>query len=796
MRDEVNFSNYQNGEAASNGALAPSSTTEPVGTFSLRNLLSALQARWWIVLVCFVLVFVAVALYTFSQPPTYKATTLLRVGQPQTPQLGDVLGAGAIGGGAGANLALEIETVTSPQVAIAVAESLMALGRVPETGEPLSVLQHEEGEVLRPVEVARRLTRRVDPVPYGQGAGLLGLSVTSPLPGEAALIANVYADEFVRYNRDVSRTRSVATREFLDEITGRLQSELNETEGRLIDFLDTEGVVAPDAEAQQLLTEASGLRQTRNQTQIQMQEAEAALAALRRRVGEAAPGLAEQITSGEDLVIEGLKQKIAALRLQQEEIYANNPELRGKPPEDWRLVNIEQQIKEFSDELNRRAAQFVENVMADAPDTSGSQAPGAAQGELATLQSLRQQIAQREIEMEALQARLDVIDQYLAGATAELSDLPDKRIAYQRLGRELETKESLYRMLLGKLQEARIAEQSEGGNVTVISEALVPSAPVGPDVPRNLMAGAMLGLLLGIGLAFARDATDRRVRTPEDLRERGYNLLGVIPDMSRMKDGTEGAADHGAYDSRLITMLNPFSPISDGYRRLQTNLEFVRRPEPPQVVMVTSPEPGEGKTVTASNLAVAMAQSGRRTLYIDADLRRPRGHQMLGVPRDPGLTDYLHGTKAPDADAFPVAADGLYALMAGGKLSGHPTELLRSQAMRGLLERLRGEFEAIIIDTAPVLAVADAVPLATLCDAVILVSAAGDTHEEALQRSVESLRRVNAPIAGVVLNRFSPKGGSRYGGYGYYGQYGYGDAERIEQGERSTRRTRSVYARG
>ena len=788
---------YQDSEAASNGSFVPASTSEPVKAFSLRNLLSALQTRWWIVVVCFAVVFTAVALYTFTQPKTYKATALLRVGRPQTPQLGDVLGAGAIGGMGGANLALEIETVTSPQVAIAVAESLMALGQVPETKEPLSVLEHEEGVTLQPVEVARRLTRRVNPQPYSQGAGLLGLAVTGQFPHEAALIANVYADKFVDYSRDASRSRSVATREFLDEITNRLQGELNETEERLIDFLDEEGVVSPDAEAQQLLTEASTYRQSRNQTRIQMREVEAALAGLKEEIEATAPGLAEQITSGEDLVVEGLKQKIATLQLQREEIYANYPELRGEQPTDRRLVNIERQIQEFSSELNRRAAQLVEDALADAPDTSGSRGLGGAPGQLATLQSLRQQIAQREIEMESLRARLEGINQYLAVATSELSDLPDKRIAYQRLGRELETKESLYQMLLGKLQEARIAEQSEGGNVTVVSEALAPPAPVGPNVPRNLAAGAALGLLLGIGLAFARDAADRRVRTPEDLRQRGYNLLGVIPDMSRMdEDGPEGAADHGPYDPHLVTLLNPLSPVSDGYRRLRTNLEFVQSSELPQVMMITSPGPGEGKTVTASNLAVALAQSGRRTLYIDADLRRPRGHRMLGVPIEPGLTDYLQGDKTLAAtNSFADVADDLRALPAGGKLSGHPTELLRSHAMRGLLERLREEFEAILIDTAPVLAVADAVPLAVLCDAVILVSAAGETHEEALRRSVEALRKVNAPIAGVVLNRYSPKAGAYYERYGYYGQYGYGDADRVGQSKRPRRQKRAAYAR-
>ena len=236
------------------------------------------------------------------------------------------------------NLALEIETVTSPQVAIAVAESLMTLERVPETGEPLSVLEQEGGGRLRPVEVARRLTQRITPQPYSQTAGLLGLAVTGRLPREAALIANIYADEFVRYSQETSQTRSRATREFLDEITGRLQGELNETEEQLIEFLDAEGVIAPEAEAQQLLTEASSLRQSRTQAQIQMREVEAALAGLREEIENVAPGLAEQITSDEDLVIEGLKQRIADLRLKQEEYYALNPELRGQPPEDARLA--------------------------------------------------------------------------------------------------------------------------------------------------------------------------------------------------------------------------------------------------------------------------------------------------------------------------------------------------------------------------------------------------------------------------------------------------------------------------
>ena len=214
--------------------------------------------------------------------------------------------------------------------------------------------------------------------------------------------------------------------------------------------------------------------------------------------------------------------------------------------------------------------------------------------------------------------------------------------------------------------------------------------------------------------------------------------------------------------------------------------------------MITSPGAGGGKDGDGLEPRRRYGRrSGRRTLYIRRRPPSPEGAPDAGRAYRAGVgRDYLQGDKTLAAtNSFADVADDLRALPAGGKLSGHPTELLRSHAMRGLLERLREEFEAILIDTAPVLAVADAVPLAVLCDAVILVSAAGETHEEALRRSVEALRKVKAPIAGVVLNRYSPKAGAYYEGYGYYGQYGYGDADRVGQSKRPRRQKRAAYAR-
>lgn len=759
---------------------------------SLREIMEVLLKGKWIILGCFIAVLLLVAGYTFVQSPRYEASGTLYVSsQSSTPQLGQLLG---IESGS-RNIANEIEILKSRSIAQRVAERLQDIRNIPGTTEELSVLRPLDDErAPQSRDVVKRLREEYLSVkPVSRDVDMIQLTVTSTVPEEAALIANLYATEYADYNQVSSRARMRASREFLGEQTQRLDSMLTSAEREIMNYSEASGVVAPEEEARQLLEQVMDLEKRRYEALFILRTAEAEREAFERELNGIRPGLARMLSSTDNLFVQGLIERIARLQMEIEERISRNPELRARADDDEEIVRKRRQIAELDEQLAASIARLTEDVL----DARSLAFQGrSADDIITTVSELRQQILEKEIAINGAQARLEVLNGSLDTYRRELNSIPNKSVALARLTRNLQTSEQLFTNLYGKLQEARIAELSEIGYVEIIDEAIVPEDPVSPRVPLNLLLGTVLGLMLGIGLAFIRNAVDNRVRKPEDLRKRGHTVVGVVSTMNSVIKADFGGretveVDGQTYATALISLLNPLSPIAESYRRLRTNLQFSRPDKVVQTVLFTSPGPGEGKTVTSINLAVTMAQSGRRTLYLDADLRRPSGHRMIHTQREPGLVDILFDAAPQAMGQFATKVENLFMLPVG-KSVPNPAEILGSRRMREFLTQLREEFDVIVIDTPPVLAVSDAMLIASQTDAAVLVCSAKETKLPALEHAAEALRDVGAPIAGVVINRFDAR--EAYGGYGYgYGGYGYAEyyGERVTQDPSALRTVRS-----
>ena len=377
--------------------------------------------------------------------------------------------------------------------------------------------------------------------------------------------------------------------------------------------------------------------------------------------------------------------------------------------------------------------------------------------------AIEQQLVALDGPINDLEAQIAAVEGRLTGtdtaavrqATADRARLGQELTVKRRQAQTLQDQKNQFDEQLQQLQLA--SNLTETGGAQVISRAETPTDPVRPKPIRNAILGLMLGAMLGVALAFVRDRADNTVRTELDLETatQGLRVLATIPTVP-------GWRRRGS--TRVVSVTEPTSRAAESYRALRTSLEFLGREYTTRVVQLTSPGPGEGKTATVANLAVALAQTGRRVTVVCCDLRRPRLHEFFGVSNEVGLSSVVLGQVPLSAALVRLQNLGRIAVLPSGPPPSNPSELLASRRAAELLKALADASDIVLIDSAPVLPVTDAVVLARMVDATILVSSARKTTTSQIRRAVERLRQVDAPLAGAVLNQFDTADGEYYYG--------------------------------
>jgi succinoglycan biosynthesis transport protein ExoP len=419
--------------------------------------------------------------------------------------------------------------------------------------------------------------------------------------------------------------------------------------------------------------------------------------------------------------------------------------------------------------------------------------------------------------LQSLSNQVATLDAAVGRYQRELAAVPEKELEIARLARKPQVLAGLSSELQTRLKEAEIAQAARDPSVTLVDPAVQPLRPNASNRFARVLAGLLGGLILGVGVAVIKDARDKSVHTQSDLRSAtGLPVLGLIPRISGqavpvaliadkrparaaprqlparspqerawtfLRDVSDDPADLDTESAlapqpsdRLVHIAasEVGGAVAEAYGILQTNIVFARSDRPVKIILLTSPLPGEGKTTSAINLALTLAQRGLKVLLIDADLRRGMLHGVFENLPGPGLSEVLEG-KETFARAHGIAAVGQdYTMhyLTAGKPDGSPSGLVASHEMRGLLERLREEYDAIVVDSPPVNVVTDASLLASLADGVIVVARSGVTEPGALTCALEQLEHVGAPVLGMVLNDVDPKRDAAYGGSYRYHDYG------------------------
>src|ERR1700735_2861076 len=394
-----------------------------------------------------------------------------------------------------------------------------------------------------------------------------------------------------------------------------------------------------------------------------------------------------------------------------------------------------------------------------------------------------------EQEFNTARSHVELLQQTLDKQRAEANDQAEKLIQYHILQHDAEWNRLLYYGLLQKLKEATITVGLRSDNIRVVDPALAPGGPSRPQKARNILLAFLIGLVGGVGLALFREYLDNTVKSPDDIEAlTGLPSLAVVPAMPGLnahqgrlsRKAGEGTPASSAGRIELLSYVQPKSQISEAFRALRTSLLLSQAEHPPQVILVTSALPREGKTTAAVNLAVTLAQLGDRTLLIDSDLRKPGIRRALNLTlgKDIGLSSYLAGVSSLDEATIQHPTITNLSALTTGPVPPSPANLLSSHRMREAIAELRRRFKFIVIDSPPVMAATDAVILSALTDGVLLVVRSGETPKEAFTRTRDLLAAVKCRLLGVVLNAVDSSAPDYYYSYRYYPYaYGYGYGE-------------------
>ncbi|HEV8539754.1 MAG TPA: polysaccharide biosynthesis tyrosine autokinase [Nitrospiraceae bacterium] len=563
-----------------------------------------------------------------------------------------------------------------------------------------------------------------------------------------ARMANAVAESY-RVENIKSRNRIVTdSRRFVEQQLAILEAKLRAAEDALREFKEREGQVFLNEEAKAALETFTKLEGDYNRILRQKDEAQKQIEVLKRR--EALPGQPQEeriFTEEPSALLSVLNARL--LDLNQERSHL--------------LINYTPQHPQVK-ELDRK----IMNVKAEMARELDSKVKSLTDRELA----LKEQIDRYR-------------DRYFS--------FPKAAIELARLEREVKVNTDLYATLKIKHQELLIKSSEQIEEVTIIEPAVPPPAPMNaPNDQLNMVVGTVMGLFLGIMLAFMRESFDTSIGTIEGVEEYlKVPVLGVIPrfEESELKEaaakelGPEVPADTLDVFSKLVCLYDPKSVLSEGFRSLRTNIQFATMEHDVKSMLFTSAGLGEGKTTTIINLAITMAQDGKRVLLVDADLRRPLVHARLGLPREPGLsdallgerrwsdsvrtvTDLMLGTLGIDRVIHTPGLDNLNVLTSGATPQ-NPAEYLNAPKVGDLLAEMKKEYDIVLFDTPPILPIADAVMMSSRVDGVVLVYQVGRIGRNALRRAKFLLDHAQAKVLGIVLTNVRAEITPEYGYYRY-----------------------------
>jgi capsular exopolysaccharide synthesis family protein len=714
---------------------SPSTNVFEDAANTLTSALKVLSKHWVMMTSCIIFAGGVALLYSKSQAKIYEATTMLEINPHANQPLGEKDDGSSLDMGSGfwdtrEYYETEYKILTSDRVLRTVVRDLGLATDAEFLGlksRPLAPVPEET------VVDALRLRLMVDPV---KNSRLVLLHMEDTDPMRARRICDAVANAFIEQNLQTAISSTSDAVVWLNGQLDHIKEDLDKNENALHQFKLENNLPS------------TSINETSNMLRLEMQDLDTALTHTRTH-----------------------REELLARHAELEKVLSNSPD--QLPSSELLASGYLQSLRlQYEDAVKERDALVAEGKLDNHPlvKRATERVSDTKSALLAEVKNIKGAV-ERDL---AIATREEAGESALFEASRKQAvELNMKEIEYHRLDRAREQNEKLFQLLLSRMKEADVARMMRVNNIRVVDLASDPKVPIRPRTFINLGLGVLGGLLLGIALGWGREQLDNSLKTPDDLEHRlGVTFLGLLPEMS--EEGEKKGKRRrrrvpvSTLSPELIVHEQPLSGIAEAARSIRTNLMFMNPDRPYRKILVSSAAPSEGKTTVACSIAIALAQGGQRVCIVDCDLRRPRIHRIFDRSGDAGVTNVIVGNATVDDVVKPTLVTNLWSVPAG-PTPPNPADMLHSERFKKFLSDLADRFDRVVIDSPPIVPVTDSAIISTLVDGTVFVVRAFSTTRHLGHQGLRSLRDVDSPVIGAVLNAVNLNRRE----YNYYYQYYY-----------------------
>ena len=591
---------------------------------------------------------------------------------------------------------------------------------------------------------------------------MIKLNYTSKNADEARRILNSIVKQFVRRDKEWTNKYAINSVKFLDSLVTLQEQKIEMSDNKKMRFMLDNDLFSMESKSDVIISQINELEiQLYNlNTELNIQKEQ--IGFLKSKFSKEELNLTSQIMNSTNLQLSALRSEVA--RIESEITLASG--LYGE--QHGSVLALYEKLNLIKEELNKKVDLLIENGI-------------TINDPLSTRNEQISQILGLENSMQALKFSREQKIKMLDVFKQKLNSIPETNMILERISREDEILNDHYQQLVKTLETTKMNNVIQKGDVQIVDLAKKPSKPFSPNHQKDIIIFCFFGLGIGLIVTFLIEFIDNTIKTIDEIERYNKSVIGVIPAIGKIssqgiisryletKTFTALGGEKGI-KRKIITRDNPKSPISESYRGLRTNILLSNTKEI-KSILVSSAGPGEGKTTTVANLAITFANLGKKTLLVDTDLRRPVVHSVFNVKREPGVTNYLSGLTDDYLPLVKKSEIENLSILTSGLIPPNPSEILGTKRMSTLVKKLESDWDMVLFDSPPLVAVTDATMISKEIDSIILVIKAGQTDKKAFHHTMANLNNINAPLDGIVMNAVTSK--SNYGSYYYYYYHQY-----------------------